>query len=175
MKKTIFAILAIAFCTIWTACEKTDYEVVPPTFKGFKYSPTTIHPGDSVRFTACYRNEGKNIYLVGHKGYKWTLSLDTLDANGDPSKTGRWSRQYTPYCSISDGEPTIKLEVPKTAMPGTTAQLNFVAEYSNAADGAPGTSLPNQTEEGYVGTFQPSTVTSVLYSRASGSMTFKIY
>lgn len=174
MKKIIWAMTMMVICTVWTACEKEDYEVVPPTFKGFSYSPTTVHPGDSVRFTACYADPGKNIYLTGHKGYTWKLTVDTLDAGGDPDKTGQWTKEFKPYCSIGDGEPSYKLQIPALTKPGSTARLDFTANYSNAADGKPGVSLPNITADGYYGKFSNSTINSILYSSASGWMTFRV-
>lgn len=171
MKHTLYAILAMAICTLWTACEE-DYEVIPPTFKGFLYSPTTVHAGDSVKFTACYANAGQQVYFVGHKGITWKLSVDTLDAGGDESKNGRWQAEYKPYCSIGEGEPTIKLRIPTSAKPGSTARLDFNASYSNACNGAPNVSLPNPTAEGYYGQFSNSVIQSALYSGVSGWMTF---
>lgn len=176
MKKTIYAILTMAICTIWSACnEKNDYEVLPPTFKGFTYTPTTPHPGDSVRFTAVYDNPGKNIYFSNHRGITWKLTVDTLDAQGDASKDGKWVKEVKPYCSVGESDPTYKFRIPTTAKPGSTARLDFRADYSNAADGTPGTSIPNQTAQGYYGQFQNSIVQSILYSTATGWMTFRIH
>lgn len=176
MKKTFFTIFTIAICALWSACsESFDYEVIPPTFKGFTYSPTTIHAGDSVRFTAVYDNPGKNVYFSGHRGITWKLTVDTLDAEGDPGKDGKWIMEGKPYATMENNEnPTYKFRIPTSAKPGSQARIDFRADLSNAADGTPGTSIPNHTAEGYYGQFQNSIVKSILYSTATGWMTFRI-
>ena len=178
MRKTIWAIVIMAVCTIWTACEKHDYEVVAPSFKGFLYSPTTLHPGDSVTFKACYDDPGKNIYFAQGSGITWTLTVDTLDAGGDDTKNGKWTWKKKPSCTIAEAiynhEHSIKTLIPKTAKPGSNATLTFEAKYDNACDGVPGTTRPNTTAEGYHGKFDNSVIKSAYFTLATGSMTFRI-
>lgn len=171
MKRLLYILTAaVLFCTGLVSCDD-EKESYPPTFKGFLYSPKTVHAGDSVTIKACYASPGNLVYLVGNKGYTWTLTLDTLNEDGVP---GQWSLTQKPYCSIGDGEPTWKCAIPKTANPGTQAKVTFLAEYSNAATGAAQWKQGCPTQEGYYGRFDDSYVTSPLYSRASGSLTFVV-
>ncbi len=169
-KKTIslLLLLPVLFVLTLVSCED-DKECVPPSFKGFLYEPSPAHPGDSVTITACMRDRGQHVY--GPK-YTWKVTLDTLDT--ETGVTGTWEYKLTQKASISDPDPQVKVPIPHTALEGTTATCTFSAVYNNSVDGVPGRGVACPTLEGYLGTFQPSVVTAVLYSEANGRLTFKI-
>lgn len=169
MKKTIFAIIAIMAGITFVSCED-EKEPIPPTFKGFTYSPKPVHAGDSLQVTSVYEKEGAYVYFVGHKGIFWTLTLDTLNEKGARST---WSKKYEPYSTVADGAPQIKLKIPNSAAKGK-ATIKLEAVYSNAVDAKATWSRSYKVQSGYEGSTFTQAVTSTLTSKASGDFTFNI-
>lgn len=166
--KKIVCILALAVMALGIiSCSEDVQDALPPTFKGFKYTPTTPHPGDSVWVSACIDQPGENVYFANHKGIKWTMKVDTLNAQGG---RGQYTITKEPYCTIGDSEYKIGLRIPDSADPDATVTINFYARYDNAANGNPGTYRISTTQQGYFGKFGNSTVKSILYSEVSGSL-----
>lgn len=95
MKKLLFvaAILFVSFLSSSCSTDSTDYEVVPPTWKGFDYKVKEggigeetdrgeIRPGDKVR-VYCYRKS--NGLLTGE--IKGTITLKWTTQGDGPSTT----------------------------------------------------------------------------------------
>ena len=146
-----------------------DKICIPPTFKGFLYSPNPAHVGDIVTITAYQQNRGENVY---GPTYTWEVSLDTID--GLTGIAAKCVYQSSVKASISDPDPSIKVAIPDNAVPGGVVSCKFKAVYNNAVDAVPGIQYESPTQEGYLGRFFPSAITATLFSEASGQLDFRL-
>lgn len=170
MKKILFGIIALMMGVIFTSCKDEKHNPLPPTFKGFTYSPNPARPGDTITISAIYADRGE---YVGSPKCTWKISLDTLNAKSNTYERITYSKKVN--SSISDETLSVKYAIPTSARKGQTATCNFDVSFDNYVDAtAIGFSRENPTQEGYVGTFSTSTIKSTLYSHCSGSMTFTI-
>lgn len=168
MKKIAFALLTLVAGISFMACGE-DNEVIPATFKGFQYTPNPVQPGDTVTIRAIYASKGK---YVNKPRCTWNLKLDTLATNGTYQQV-TLSRKLT--CSIGDEDLSVRFVIPETAKEGQQATCSFDVSFNNIVDASNiGFSINSQTEEGYVGRFNSSTVQSIIYSHTSGNLTLNI-
>lgn len=170
MKKILFAVFTIVASLLFAACDDEDYTVVPPTFKGFLYSPSPLHPGDTVAISAVFASKGN---YVGKPRCKWSLTLDTLDHNTNTYMTATLHKSTNG--SIGDEKLTAKFPIPKTAKKGQKANCNLTIQFDNYVDANNiGFYVESKTEDGYLGKFGRSTVKALLASDCSGSVTISI-
>lgn len=170
MKKIAFTLILLLTCGIFVACDDFEKEPIPPTFKGFTYSPNPLHPGDTVTVTAVYARKGKYVYKPR---CTWKITLDTLDAVSNTYVRATINQQRT--ASIGEENLSQKFVIPTSAKPNQKADCHFDVAFDNAVDASNvGFTLNNTTEEGYLGKFNPSVVNSVLYCHTSGSFQMPI-
>ena len=170
MKKILYFLCILSWGCFLGSCDDTDNTVIPPTFKGFTYAPSTLHPGDTVTLSAVYASKGKYCYKPRTT---WRITLDTLNAETKEYVRVTLSNQRT--CSISEENLSVRFAIPHSARPSQTCPVKFDVAFDNAVDAEnQGYSLPNPTQEGYVGQFDNSVVNSLLYSHCSGSLSVKL-
>lgn len=167
--KYFYPIIIAILCVVSTSCDDDKEQPIPPTFKGFTYSPNPAKAGEKMKITAVIRDKGKNVY--GPR-YTWTLTLDTVNADGATVKDAKIKKEWKG--SISDGNPSVEFILPKSICDPAYAKCTFYADYQNNADAITFPEFENSTDEEYLGRFNPSRVASVLYSNVSGSFTFAI-
>lgn len=166
MKKVLYFLCILTLGCFLSSCDEADNTVIPPTFKGFTCEPATIHPGDTLTLRAVYASKGKYCYKPRTT---WKITLDTLNAETQNYDKVVFSNQRT--CSISEESLFVRFAVPQSARTRQSCPVTFDVAFDNAVDAEnQGYSLPNPTQEGYLGTFSNSVVNSLLYSHCSGSL-----
>lgn len=170
MKKILFLFSMLAAGMMFVACSNEDYTLIPATFKGFEYAPNPAVAGDTLTISAVYRDKGA---YVNKPRCSWRLTLDTLNAKTGVYDKATLSQSRT--CSIGDEKLTVHFALPKSTKPGQTASCTFNVDFDVVVNPDKViSSVSNVTEEGYVGTFDPSIVAGTLVCKTSGRLQVKI-
>lgn len=166
MKKYIFILLTTFVAIALYSCED-EKNSIPPTFKGFTVSPNPAHPGDTVRVKLYYADKGE--YIYGPR-CAWNMKLDTLLEDGSTRDTTMWN--YV-QASISADHLGTSFILPKTTNPGIKT-CNVEISFNNSVDTKKVTVRDNVLQPGYEGKMGKSAVTSLLYSKFTGSVNVRI-
>ncbi len=165
MKKAIYFVAALCLMLLAVSCEDTGGSYAP-TWKGFSYEPSTVHPGDSVTITAVQKSKGKYLYTV-----TYTFTMRVLMDVDNVTQDSTLSYSYkTNYDGDGQKDPQWKLRIPDNIVPSSYG-CSFNARWDNYADGNMD-KLTSGNEAGYTGTI--TTTSYTLYTTASGSFTLPI-
>lgn len=171
MKKStsLFLFIMLSLTTLLMSCDEKK-ATVPPTFKGFRHTPSVVHPGDTVRLTAYYANKGE----YWHKPMcYWTFEMDTVNVEKNQRHLASYSQSVQQ--SVADESLTTTFIVPKNAyLPGKVTARLKVSMFNSVTAENVGFRLTNSTEAGYEGCFNNSIISSQLYCDASGWMDFLV-
>ncbi len=165
MKKALYILTAISLVWLSVSCEDTSGSYAP-TWRGFTYEPSTVHPGDSVTITAVQKSKGH--YLNG-VDYNFSMRVYVEVDNVTQDSTLSYS-YHTNYDGDGQKDPQWRLKIPDNTVPGSYS-CSFSARWNNSSDGDLGT-VVSGNEAGYTGTI--STTSYTLYTTASGSFTLPI-
>ncbi len=165
MRKAFHFLLALCLIFLAVSCEDTSGSY-PPTWKGFTYEPSTVHPGDSVLITAVQNSKGHYLNAVDYS-FSMKVYIEEDGATRDSSLAYSY---HTNYDGTDNGNPWWKLKIPDNTVPGSYS-CSFSARWSNSSDGDGG-SYGCTGGAGYTGSITSQSYT--LYSTASGSFTLPI-
>ncbi|MBQ8051099.1 MAG: hypothetical protein IJ197_05930 [Bacteroidaceae bacterium] len=161
MKKTLLFLCMISALALVSSCNDDEEGSYPPTYQGFRYEPSTVHPGDSVFITAVQLKKG---HYLNSTDYSWSMTVQ-VDSAGIGVPYELYYSRHTNYGGLDSNNPQWRLELPGNTLPGTYS-CQFNARFSNSADGIGGM-FNGGTGEGCVGTINSQSYT--LYSTANGS------
>ncbi len=165
MKKAFYFVAALCLMLLAVSCEDSGGSY-PPTWKGFTYEPSTVHPGDSVTITAVQAKKGKYLYTVT---YNFSMRV-YVEVDGVTQDSTLAYSYKTNYDGTDNGDPQWKLKLPDNTVP-TSYPCTFTARWDNYADGRGG-SYQCTGGDGCTGSIASQSYT--LYSTASGSFTLPI-
>lgn len=166
MKKYIYILLTVFVTAALFSCEE-DKNTIPPTFKGFLVSPKPCHPGDTVRVKLYYADKGE--YVYGPR-CAWSLKIDTLMEDGLSNDTTYW--KYI-SASIADEHLGASFILPKSTKPGNYT-CNLEVSFNNSVDSKQAIVRENTVIAPYEGHLGKSIVSSLLYSKFSGSVNIRV-
>ena len=150
-------------------CGCDDDEAIsrPPTYQGFKYSPSVVHGGETVKITAVQLTKGTYLNATN---YNWSMTVKLLVDGVEVDETLTYS-DHTNYDGVSNANPVWELEVPENIVAGTYT-CTFKARFNNSAGGESFYSS-GTTGAGCTGTIR-SSYDGLMYSSASGSFNLPI-
>lgn len=151
--------LLLSCLCLW-GCEEENKGAMPPIFQGFSISPSIVHPGDKVTFTAVQIQPGRNLYGAKHF---WKLISPQSDVVLSYETAEGKSESST-------DNPVWTVEIPEDAPAGIYAGT-FSANWNNASDGHT-EQYDGGTGEGCTGRIM--SYGSTLYSRATGTFQVRV-
>lgn len=169
MKRTRFLLPLMACLFALVACEEKDTSSYPPTWKGLDLSSKTVHPGDSIRATACQDLKG---HLINSTNYYWTLTCTVVNEDGTTESFEQKSPKiHTNYDGLDNSDPSYAFKIPEGAVGQGT--ISFRAEYSYSGSGIQvsdgSTYQGGSSMTGYI-----RSTSSEGWGGATGSATFRI-
>ena len=163
-----FVILFLGvFSLFLCGCDDDEAISRPPTYQGFKYSPSVVHGGETVKITAVQLTKGT--YLNG-TDYNWSMTVKVLNGSSEENETLTYSK-HTNYDGVDNTSPVWELEIPENVVAGTYT-CTFKASFKNSASGE-SFSSNGTTGAGCTGTIR-SSYDGLMYSSASGSFSLPI-
>ncbi len=172
MKRTSFTLALLALgmmpCLFLASCDDDDEGCYPPTWKGFTYSPSPVHPGDSITITAVQASKG---HYLNACDYSFSMKVYVADSNGMTQDSTLTYSYHTNYDGTDNGDPSWGVRLPETTVSGSYT-CSFSANWSNSSDGQGGTYAYNGDRGSCTGSITSYSYT--LYSNASGSFTLPV-
>lgn len=168
MKKLTLLLIGVLTLTFMACDDDNDKGSYPPTYQGFRVSPSVVYPGDSVFITAVQQRKG---HYLNATTYSWSMTIMLTQSDGSTVKEELYTSPQTNYGGIDSSDPTWRLYIPESTAPGIYT-CKFEATWSNSADGIGG-SFSAGTGEGCVGTITSYSYT--LYSQANGNFRLTIH
>ncbi|MDE7165972.1 MAG: hypothetical protein K2O17_02975 [Bacteroidaceae bacterium] len=158
--KLFRCLFLLLFCLCLWGCEEENKGAMPPIFQGFSISPSIVHPGDKVTFTAVQIQSGRNLYGAKHS---WKLTSPQSDVVLSYETAEGKSESST-------DNPVWTVEIPEDAPAGIYTGT-FSANWNNASDGHT-EQYDGGTGEGCTGRIM--SYGSTLYSRAIGTFQVRV-
>lgn len=176
MKTMWLVIMSLVMTACIVSCNDDDnYEVIFPTWRGFKINTNTVKRGDTLRINMPVEKGGQNLMKTS---YTWTMQVDTLDDDG--VRTGTKTLTYKIASKASrpihmNDEPKAYFAIPMNAIPGTAnRQFTFKVNYDNCVQCNDVYSYTQEVQSGYLGKFITCSILSQLYSSATANFSTSI-
>lgn len=168
MKRLQFLMPLVACLFALVACEEKDTSSYPPTWKGLSLSSKNVHPGDTIRATACQDEKG---HLINSTYYTWKLTCTIVDAEGVTTPFEESHTVHTNYDGLDNTDPSYTFTIPAGA--AGEGRISFEAKYNYSGAGIQVWNGSTYGDDSSIGGYINSTSGSIS-GGATGSASFRI-